>query len=165
MELIKNFASLGIRVLSVTENNEDNPTGTLIRNVIGAFNQFENEVRGESSKNGMMQAVREGRWCWRSPIGYNSLREDSKDNKAIIVPNKESEYIAEAFKLAEKGMYGQVEIYKKLKKNGFKKITKGLLNRVLRNPLYCGLIKVDWFPDYIDAIHKPIISKETFFKV
>ena len=36
---------------------------------------------------------------------------------------------------------------------------------ILRNPLYAGLIKVAWYPDYIDAIHEPIISKETFFTV
>ena len=52
-----------------------------------------------------------------------------------------------------------------MKKQGFTKLTKTHLNKALRNPLYAGMIKSKWFPEYIDAIHKPIINKETFYKV
>ena len=34
-ELVKHFSILNIRVLSVTENNEDNSMGNLMRNIIG----------------------------------------------------------------------------------------------------------------------------------
>ena len=46
-ELVKNFSTLGIRVLSSTENNEDNAVGRLMRNIIGTFAQFENDVKSE----------------------------------------------------------------------------------------------------------------------
>ena len=74
------------------------------------------------------------------------------------------QFIEEAFKLAEAGLYKQTEIVDKLKRKGFN-VSKSLLNRILRNPLYTGLIKVQWFPDYIEARHKPIISKDIFFRV
>ncbi|MCP4254052.1 MAG: hypothetical protein GY775_11715 [Candidatus Scalindua sp.] len=35
----------------------------------------------------------------------------------------------------------------------------------MRNEIYAGFIKVPWFPDYIEARHETIISKETFFNV
>ncbi len=163
MELVKNFSSLGIRILSVTENNEDNSVGKLMRNIIGSFAQYENDIRSERTKKAMMQSILQGRWCWKAPAGYTHSRDNT--NKPLLVPLRDHGNIVEAFELAEKGLYKQTEIVEKLRQKGTKTITKSLLNKVLRNPLYAGLIKVDWFPDYIDAIHKPIISKETFFRV
>jgi len=66
-ELVKNFSSLGIRLLSATENNEENAVGKLMRNIIGTFAQFENDVKSERTTNGMKQAIQQGRWCWRAP--------------------------------------------------------------------------------------------------
>lgn len=162
-ELVKNFSNLNIRVLSVTENNEDNSTGKLMRNIVSSFAQFENDVKGERTINGMKEAVTEGRWCWPAPIGYSNSRD--KLDKAILVLNDESHYIKEAYLLAEKGIYKQTEIVDKLIKKGFKRANNSLLNRILRNPIYCGLIKTKWFPDLIPAQHKHIISQEIFNKV
>jgi len=162
-ELVKNFSKLNIRVLSATENNEDNSTGNLMRNIIGSFAQYENDVKSERTINGMKQAVKEGRWCWPAPIGYSNAKDSIE--KPILVPNEESKYIEEAFLFAEKGIYKQTEIVNKLKEKGFKRINNSLLNRILRNPIYSGYIKTNWFPDLIPAKHKPIISQEIFQKV
>ncbi len=162
-ELTKHFGSLGIRILSATENNEDNSTGKLMRNIISSFAQYENDIKRERTINGMKRVIESGRWAWQAPIGYKQSRDNL--NKPILVPTDESKFIIEAFKLAETGSYSQVEIVQKLRKEGFKRIKKSLLNRILRNEKYAGLIKVDWFPDYIDAIHEPLISKDIYFKV
>lgn len=163
IELIKSFSKINIRVLSVTDNNEDNSVGRLMRNVAGSFAQYANELRAERTLNGMRQAIKHGRWCWRAPIGYKQARDAT--GKPLLVPTDESVFIIEAFSIFEKGIRSQVELLQILKKNGFKRINKTLLNKVLRNPLYAGLIKVKWFPDYIQAIHEALISKETFFTV
>ena len=162
-ELVKNFSNLNIRVLSVTENNEDNSMGELMRNIIGSFTQFENDIKRERTVNGMKQAIKEGCYCWPAPIGYSNSRD--KLDKAILVLNDESQYIKEAYLLAEKGIYKQTEIVDKLNKKGFKRVNNSLLNRILRNPIYCGLIRTKWFPDLIPAQHKHIISQEIFNKV
>jgi site-specific DNA recombinase len=162
-ELTKLFDTLKIRVLTATENNDDNSTGKLTRNIINSFAQFENDVKSERTINGMKRAVEEGRWAWRAPVGYRNTRDDS--NKPFLVPTDESKFIVEAFDLAAKGLYKQTEIVSRLRAKGFRRVTKNSLNRILRNELYAGLIKVPWFSDYIDAIHKPLISKDTYFKV
>ena len=161
-ELVKNFSSLGIRVLSATENNEDNAVGKLMRNIIGTFAQFENDVKSERTTNGMKQAIQQGRWCWRAPFGYKGSRDDK--NKPLIVPAENSRYVVEAFTLFETGLYKQTGIVDKIRHMGYKKATKNFINRMLTNPLYAGLIKCKWFPDLIEAIHKPVITRETFFK-
>lgn len=163
LELIKEFSTLGIRVFSVTENNEQTSVGKLMRNIIGSFAQYENDLRSERTIKGMQQSVKEGRWCWQAPIGYKNTRDYA--NKPLLVPNEDSGLIIDAFKLADKNIYTQSEIVSILKKQGYKKINKTLLGRIFHNPIYAGMIKVDWFDEYFDGIHKPIISKELFFKV
>ena len=163
IDLIKGFKSFHIRVLSVTDNNEETSTGRLMRNVAGAFNQYENEVRGEATSNGMKQAVKEGRWCWKAPIGYRNARDAL--NKATLLPSEDAPFIQEAFQLAETGLYKQIHIAKELKRKGFERATANLINRILRNPLYAGIIRVKWFPEDIKALHQPLVSVETFTKV
>jgi DNA invertase Pin-like site-specific DNA recombinase len=63
IDLLKNFNTMGIMVLSATENNEDSSFGKFMRNMMGSVNQFENDVRRDRTINGMQQAVKEGRWC------------------------------------------------------------------------------------------------------
>ncbi|RJP60100.1 MAG: hypothetical protein C4541_04860 [Candidatus Auribacter fodinae] len=161
--LIQNFGQMGIDVKSATENLDETSTGKLMKNIIASFAQFENDVKSERTINGMRQAIKEGRWCWCAPLGYRFSREQSK--RPILVPNNDSELVKEAFKLAEKGLYKQTEIIELLRSKGFKKINKQRMNCILRNALYAGMIKVDWYPEMIDAVHEPLISKETFYTV
>ena len=65
----------------------------------------------------------------------------------------------------ETGSYKQTDVLAELKKQGLSKLTKTHLNKILRNHLYAGLINAAWLSAPIKAIHKPIISQETFFKV
>ncbi len=161
--LVATFSKLGIDIKSATENLDDSPAGNLTKNMIAAIAQFDNDVRSERTKTGMMQAILEGRWCWRSPLGYKSGHDNM--GKALPVPSDEASFIVEAFALAETGLYKQTDIVKILKNNGFKRINEKRLNCLLKNPFYAGIIRVDWHPEDINAVHRPLISKGTFFKV
>lgn len=156
MALAKNFSSLGIRVLSVTENNEETPVGNLMRNIIGSFAQFDNEVKAERCSAGMKQAIKEGRWVWNAPLGYKNDKEKSLIKTDLAI------YIKEAFELYSSGIYKQQEVVKKLKEQGWKQINKNALGKILTNPIYTGYIKCSWFPDPIKGIHEPIIDQATF---
>ncbi|NTU49855.1 MAG: recombinase family protein [Desulfobulbaceae bacterium] len=163
MELVKNFSSLGIRVLSATENNEDTSVGKLMRNIIGSFSQYENDIKSERAKNGMKEALEQGRWVWAPPLGYKQRRDDK--NKPILVPSEDAPIIVEAFEMIATGLYKQTDVVKVLRKKGFKNINANRLNCLLRNHLFAGMIKHPWLPQVIDAIHQPLIEKYLFYKV
>ncbi len=112
-ELTKHFASLEILILSATENNEDNSTGKLMRNIISSFAQYENDVKRDRTITGMKRAIEDGRWAWRAPIGYKQTRDDLK--KPLLVPTDESIFVIEAFELANARLHTQVEIVPKIK--------------------------------------------------
>jgi len=162
IELVKTLSQLGIRVLSVTENNEENAVGNLMRNIIGSFAQYENDVRAERTIGGMKRAIESGRWCWRAPIGYKSIRD--AHSKPTLTPSDESKYVIKAFELFASGLYKQASLAKTLKRLGFKKATKSLINRMLNQPLYAGLIKSKLSDELLEGIHPPLIAKDLFYK-
>ncbi len=158
------FSKLGIRILSVTENNESTADGELMRNIHSVLAQYENDIKKERTVKGMQEKLRQGLWCWRPPVGYR--RELQSNAASTLVPSDDAHFIQEAFKLAETGLYKQTEIVPKLRCQGFKQVTKSLLSRILTNHLYAGVIWVPrWFKEKINASHKPLVTMESFAKV
>lgn len=162
--LLTCFAKLGISVKSATEQIDETPAGKLMKHVVGAFAQFDNDVRAENTKRGMVQALKEGRWVWVAPVGYKF--EQKEDKKSYLAKNKESPYIQEIFGLFEKGTYTQAEVIAIMnKKYPHRKLSKQTLNQILRNPLYAGLIKHPWLDETIKGVHERLISEDTFWRV
>lgn len=161
--LITFFHKQGIKVISATEPADDSSAGKLLINIMGSFAQFGNDVKSERTIAGMKQAVKSGRWVWKPPVGYK-LIQDSTGNR-ILTPDERACFVSEAFIMAEKGLYRQAEICKMLGKSGFQ-VSKQTLNRLLRNPVYAGLIvKREWFEEPIEGVHEPLVSKECFYTV
>ncbi len=131
-----------------------NASGNLLRNITGAIAQYENELKAERTINGMKEALRSGRWCWQPPWGYKRII--GSDGKSWIAPGNRSADIIHAYQMANEG-FPQVEIASKLG------ISAQLVNRILTNALYCGLIRVPWFSELIEAKHEAVITQEQFF--
>ena len=55
------FHQLGITLRSVTEPIDDSPTGKLIEGILAATAQFDNDVKAERTRAGMLAAVSAGR--------------------------------------------------------------------------------------------------------
>ena len=158
-DLFAQLRKCNIKVLSVTENNEDNATGNLMRNIIGSFAQYENDVKSERVTAGMQQAFLEGKWQWRAPIGYRTAFNNIEPDP-ITAP-----LIRKAFELFETGLYTQVQIISILEKDGLS-VNATCMSKLLKNPLYCGfLVKKEWSETPIKGNFEPIISEKTFYKV
>lgn len=163
--LVALFSKLGIDIKSATENIDNTPAGKLTKNMIAAIAQFDNDVRSERTKSGMMQALLEGRWVWAAPLGYKYRPRKDKKERPFLIPSDYAPIIVVAFEMLATGLYQQMEIVTALHKKGYEKVNKTRLNAILRNYLYAGMIKVNWFPQVIEAIHEPLIPKDLFFKV
>jgi site-specific DNA recombinase len=161
--LIELLARLRIRVESVTENVDESSAGRFMRNMLASMAQYENDVKSERTIAGMKQAMREGRWPWRAPIGYEHVK--GVYGKSVLKPDEKAPFIKMAFELAEKGIFSQVEICRDLRRHGFK-VSKQHLNRILRNSIYASIIiKKDWLAEPVRAIHDPLITEEQFHRV
>ncbi len=149
----------GIKVVSATENNEENATGNLMRNIIGSFAQYENDVKSERVKAGMEQAFLEGNWLWKAPVGYKMI------NKKLYIDGTKGTHIKKIFEDFATGLYKQTDLLAYLKENGIK-ISANTLCDLLRKPVYCGyLVNKKYSAKPIKGNFKPIVDEQTFYRV
>lgn len=139
------FTSCNVKIVSITEPIEDSPIGRFIENTMAGIAQFDNEIRGERCRNGMIEALKEGRWIFPTPYGFKRIGSGKTSN---IEPQEDiAKAIRKVFELVTTGIYTQEEIrlqasqFGLVRKNG-KPIAKSHFYKMLRKPVYKGYIDV-----------------------
>ncbi len=135
----KELLKFGIEIISVAEPlRADDPTGRLMRQIIGAFSEFERSRITERLCAGKIQKAKTGGYCaGRPPFGYTA------ENKQLVLNEDEAVIVREIFNLHNQG-YGYQYISNSIKRvyqrSGITlKIYPMLVKRVLNNEKYKGL--------------------------
>lgn len=154
----------GTVLRSVTEAIDESSTGKAMEGMLAVFAEFDNNVRTERTKSGMMERVKQGIWQWSSPLGY--YRPFIGSN---IVPEPErAPLIKLCFEEFSKGVYTYHELAKHLARRGLKtrhgkNPCPQIIQKILRNPIYCGTIDVEGWGE-TKGTFESIISQELFDK-
>ncbi len=152
----------GTDLRSVTETIDETPVGKAMEGMISVFAELDNNMRTERTRQGMLERIKQGIWVWQAPLGYLRLRQGSN-----IVPDAEmSPLIRLGFEEYSKGTYTYKSLAKFLAQKGLKTRlgkppTVQIMEKILKNPIYCGVIKV-WGEHKCDF--EPIISEGLFAK-
>ena len=154
------LAKSNVSLKSVTEPIDDSPAGVMTVTILSSVAQFENDIRADRTKSGMIEAVKQGWWLWPAPYGY--IRK-TIDNKSYLFPSEDAPTIKKIFDDFISGKK-QFEIVEELSLSGIN-ITKQHLNNILKNPLYMGKMRTNFFPDLKNGNFEPIIDEVTFYKV
>ena len=152
-----------VEIKSTSEHFENTPVGRFMENTIANVAQFDNDIRAERCAGGMKEAVREGRYVWKAPIGYDNVRLSGKSTiapNAVIAP-----LIKEAFREIGRNTRTIEEVRNLTNKQGLtslagRPISKTYFYRLLQNPLYAGWI-VKFGGRYKGAF-EPLVSEELF---
>lgn len=162
----------GATLHSVTEPITDDPQGKLMETMLAGFAEFENEVRKQRCQAGMVSRLKEGIWCWKPPIGYtHSKKRRDKRKTHPDEPDPERFYlIQKALKLYAKGEYNISELTAKLNEWGFKTregkdAYKQLVETILKNKFYAGILENPWNGEEYMGKHQPMITKEEFYQI
>src|SRR5258706_5744013 len=107
----------GVEIKSTSEYFENTPAGRFMENIIANVAQFDNDVRTERSVGGMRDAVRDGRYVWRAPIGYKNGRVDGKAN---IMQSDKADLVKKGFELIAEKRYSLNIILNTLSSMGLK---------------------------------------------
>lgn len=159
----------GIEIISVNEPipvKRDSPMFFQLRTQYLMGAQVEWMIIRERTKEGIYNATKAGRWINMAPFGYTNARDAA--NKPILKIHKhESKIVAEIFELFLTGT-PQHEIYKALKEKLPPGYSKANISKILRSPVYAGIIKVKAHDDKpaeeIKGIHTPIITKAQWYR-
>ena len=165
----------GIKVISITENIEDDRIGILVEPMLEALAEYYSVNLSEEVKKGMTEKALRGEYQTASPFGYKC----SKGKMTIV--EEEAKYIKFIFNEFLNGT-PQIQIAKTLNQIGVKthrgnKFENRTIEYILNNPVYCGYVR--WTPtgktlsnrnfDCEDTItvkgsHEPIIDEEVYNK-
>ena len=110
----------------------------------------------------MRERIKQGIWVWQAPIGYCRLSKG-----ANLCPDQSlAKYVQLAFTEYAKGIYTYDSLSTFLNEKGFvskqgNKMIPTVLEKLLKNPLYCGIIKV-WDMEYKGKF-EPLISEDLFY--
>lgn len=155
------LSRLNIRIESIGEKIEDTPVGRFTETIMASVAQFDNEIRAERCKGGMLEAVQAGRWVWKAPLGYRNIRHNGK---GTIEPDPATApHIERAFELVGIGKQTPRQVMNYLKSHGIK-LTRSTFYRMFTNEAYIGRIRS--FGGVFEATPPfvPIVSESLFGK-
>ena len=134
----------GIRVVSITEQAEDNATGRLLEGIIESVDEYYSENLAQEVVRGMREAASRGFFlASKAPFGYRKVKvsDGGKERPTLEVDPATAPVVKEIFEKSLRG-YGLKELCKELNDRGVtnrgKRWYKGTLHYVLRNEAYTG---------------------------
>lgn len=156
----------GITLIAVTQKvDTSNAGGKMQQDFFFLLSRFDNEMRRDKTKTGMMELLRKGYWLWTPPRGYINTKKHHRAIDWDIVVTDEGELLRKAFQWRVKNTYSSAEIVRKLNLQGMN-INERRLHEIFKNPFYCGVLITKMLPDeVIFGKHEAIVSQEDFIKI
>ena len=153
----------GTKLRSVTEQIDETPVGKLMEGVLSTFAQFDNDVRAYRSKSGMVEKVKRGVWVWAPPLGYKRLYKGAN----LSIDETVAPHIRKVFEEYAGGNHTFRSLAELMAKEGMKtrqgkKPCMQLIEKILRNPAYYGLIRA--FSLEVTADFPALVTEDLFWK-
>lgn len=120
----------------------------------------------EETIKGLNGRLKQGLYPFKAPIGYlNRGKGQTKAVDPVRAP-----LIRQAFELYASGNHSLLSLTREMKRRGLvndrgRALTKGGIEKVLRNPFYFGLIRIATTGASYPGIHEPLISTGLFERV
>ena len=168
----------GVRVVSITEQADDTPTGKLLEAIIESVDEFYSENLAQEVTRGMREAASRGFWMTTyAPYGYKRVHvQDGAAKRPKLELNPPADAVARRiFDMALQGK-STLDIAKTLNTEGIptsngKKWLKTTVHFVLTNEAYAGTVvwganaKDGAPPVRVEDAHPAIVSKQEFRRI
>ena len=134
----------GIRVVSITEQAEDNATGRLLEGIIESVDEYYSENLAQEVVRGMRESASRGYFlASRAPFGYQRVKvsDGTKERPTLEIDPDAAPIVREIFESSRRGN-GLKEICKELNDRGItnrgKRWQKSTVHAMLSNEAYTG---------------------------
>jgi site-specific DNA recombinase len=165
----------GARLVSVTENIDETPSGLLLHGIMASISEFYSKNLATEITKGMTQKAKKGMHPSLAPIGYLNTRENSDGHeiRTITVDPDRAPHVQWAFEAYASGEYTLNQLTDALAARGLtsrptrqrpeRPLVKRQVHRLLHNPFYIGI--VTWGGQHYQGTHEPLIASELFARV
>ncbi len=169
------IAAAGARLISVTENIDDTPSGVLLHGIMSSIAEFYSRNLGAEVVKGIEQKVAGGGTPNRAPIGYLNVRKlvEGYEVRTIGVDPERAALVTWGFATYASGDWSLSQLAAELTVRGLtfrpgprrpaSELDDKKLQRLLRNRFYIGYVK--WRGVEHEGKHQPLIDVETFEQV
>ena len=168
----------GVRVVSITEQAEDNATGRLLEAIIESVDEFYSENLAQEVSRGMREAASRGFWMSAyAPYGYRRVhvQDGPKKRPKLELDPPADAVVRRIFEMALQGR-SILDITKTLNSEGIptvngKRWLKTTVHTMLDNETYTGAVvwgttaKDGQPPVRVEDAHPAIISKREYQRV
>ena len=168
----------GVRVVSITEQADDTPTGKLLEAIIESVDEFYSENLAQEVTRGMREAASRGFWVTSyAPYGYKRVhvQDGPKKRPKLELDPPADAVVRRIFDMALQGK-SILDVVKTLNAEGIptvngKKWLKTTIHAMFDNEAYTGAVvwgisaKDGASPVRVEDAHPAIISKREFQKV
>jgi DNA invertase Pin-like site-specific DNA recombinase len=101
---IRKLRKAGVKLVSMTQEFQDDPTGNLIRQVLGSFDEYQSRENAKHTLRAMQENARQGFWNGSpAPFGYEAVvreRRGQKLKKVLAIKEGEATVVRRIFGLA-----------------------------------------------------------------
>ena len=166
--LVNELAKCKVEVKFVIVPSDGSTTGNFGVKISALFAEFENDLKSDRVRQGMRKALEEGRWIGKSPLGY--LRNREAKVPSLFIDEHKVENIRYIFEQVDLGIKSKAEILREVTRRGLvndkgKPLTNQALDKMLSNPLYCGMVHSETQNYLGKGNFEPIVSPELFERV
>lgn len=165
----------GAKLVSVTENIDETPSGALLHGIMSSIAEFYSRNLAQEVVKGLTQKARTGGTISRAPLGYLNVREfvNGRENRHVIIDPERADDIRWAFEAYATGEWSLSRLAAALEVRGFtqratqkqieKPIRRTQLHAMLQNRYYAGYVTFRGVKH--KGSHEPLIDEETFERV
>jgi site-specific DNA recombinase len=167
-QMIGILRSISVQAMAIDQPIDFSiPESTVMLAVYLSIPEAENSRRALNTFTGMRRARKSGRWMGAAPTGYINL--SYPDGRKYITPKQpEADLMKWVFEELAKGILVAEQVRKVANENGLK-CERNNFWKLIRNPVYCGIVVVPPYEDeemeFVKAQHEPIISEALFYDV
>lgn len=156
--------SFNTDLISCTEKLGDKPHEMLLENIMASLAQYYTDNLKTEIHKGIRERFEQGYHLGYPPFGYIP----SKKHKAMQIQSENAQIVRKVYELYNTGKFSFNSLSEYLyneygirEKTG-KRFTKSKLQRILKDPVYIGMIKYHKTGELTKGKHKPIITALEF---
>jgi DNA invertase Pin-like site-specific DNA recombinase len=101
---IRKLHKAQVELISITQEFRDDPTGNLIRQILGSFDEYQSRENGKHTLRAMQENARQGFWNGsKPPFGYrveDKEKRGSKTKKVLVIDEQEAPIVRRIYDLA-----------------------------------------------------------------
>jgi site-specific DNA recombinase len=158
----------GIELQFVMVKNDGSSSGKMNVNLFAVLAQYENDQKSEVVVAAIKRGLEMGRWMGKAPLGY--LRNRVSKTPSLVIDEEKAEFIRYIFDQVDLGVRTKADILRDVTRMGLmtlkgKPLTNQAIDKMLCNPIYCGMVysKKNDFLGIGDF--EPIVSKDQFDRI